>query len=168
MDTMLATLYERLNKLGINYATYAHAPAHKVSDAQEILAALPEHGPCKNLFLRDKKDCFYLVVALFETKIVLKELAKVLKAPELRFAAPEKLHEFLGVIPGAVTPLGLIHDYDHQVTVIFDAALFSHALVGIHPLVNTATTLLNPRDLRLFVESCGNKVIIVDFENLLK
>jgi len=167
MDSILAILYKRLDEWGINYMTYEHAPAHKVSDAQEIIAGLPEHGPCKNLFLRDKKYRFYLVVALFETKIALKKLAKVLDAPELRFAGPDQLHELLGVIPGAVTPFGLINDCEHQVTVVLDKQLFSHVYVGVHPLINTATTLLTPHDLRLFVESCGNRVIVVDFEDLL-
>lgn len=153
------TLFERLDALGIKYVNYKHAPAFTVQDAHEILVHLPPFGPCKNLFLRDKKNRLYLVVVLFDTKISIKELAKALSAPELRFANPEQLLCTLGVTPGSVTPFGLINDIQHSVTVILDQKLFTHEYIGIHPLVNDATTLLAPTDLRLFIESCGNRII---------
>lgn len=163
-----ALLYKRLDELGITYTTYTHDPAYKVSEAQEILGDLDAHGLCKSLFLKNKKNQMYIIVALFETRIDLKEVAKVLRTRELHFASAECLQAILGVLPGSVTPFGLINDKEHIVTVVLDSAMFSCPLVGIHPMINTATTLLNPRDLRLFIESCGNKVIIVDFENLLR
>jgi len=163
-----ALLYKRLDELGITYTTYTHDSVYKVSEAQKILGDLDAHGLCKSLFLKNKKNQIYLIVALFETKIDLKEVAKVLLTRELHFASAEYLQAILGVLPGSVTPFGLINDKEHVVTVVLDSAMFSCSLVGVHPMINTATTLLNPQDLRFFVESCGNKVIVVDFESLLR
>ena len=67
------SLFERLDTLGIKHSTYDHAPAFTVDQADEIITHLPPCGPCKNLFLKDKKKRLYLVVALFGTKIYIKE-----------------------------------------------------------------------------------------------
>lgn len=152
------SLFERLNQLGIKYVTYNHAPVFTVQDAHEILVHLPPHGPCKNLFLRDKKNRLYLVVALFDTKVVIKELAKTFSAPELRFASSEQLFDSLGVTPGSVTPFGLINDIHHSVSVILDHEMLTHEYIGIHPLINNATTLITPIDLCSFIVSCGNRI----------
>lgn len=153
------SLYKRLDELGIRYTTIAHAPVFTVKEADKILAQLPPHGPCKNLFLKDKKNHLYLVVALCDTGIIIKELAKILSAPGLRFASPEQLMASLGVIPGAVTPFGLINDQQHTVTVILDPRIFGYQYIGIHPLANDATTLLTPGDIKLFINSCGNRIV---------
>lgn len=152
-------LFERLNVLGIMHKTYQHAPAFSVKDAEAIMAYLPPHGPCKNLFLKDKNNRLYLVTALFETKISLKQLEENLSAPKLHFANPDQLYSVLGVQPGSVTPFGLINDTGHAVTVVLDQGLFVHEKIGIHPLINTATTLLAPVGLRSFIEACGNRIV---------
>lgn len=110
------------------------------------------------MFLKDKKNRLFLVVALFQTTVVIKELAKAFSAPELRFAPPEMLMNILGVAPGSVTPFGLINDTGHCTTVILDKDLLAHELIGIHPLINNATTLISPTDLIVFIESCGNRI----------
>lgn len=153
------SLFERLDALSIKHSTYHHAPAFTVHDAQEIMSHLPPCGPCKNLFLKDKKGRLYLVIALFDTIISIKELGKALQASELHFASPEQLLLTLGVTPGSVTPFGLINDKDHSVIVVFDPALLAHAYIGVHPLINSATTLLTPEALKLFIESCGNRIV---------
>jgi hypothetical protein len=50
------SLFSYLDALGIAYTTYDHAPVFKVQDAHEILVDLPAFGPCKSLFLKDKKQ----------------------------------------------------------------------------------------------------------------
>ena len=47
--------------------------------------------------------------------------------------------EFLGVIPGAVTPFALINDPDCRVKLIVDNTLLKMAWVNFHPLTNDQT-----------------------------
>jgi len=157
-------LINKLVSLGITYKTYNHAPAFTVEQMNALIASLPVFGACKNLFLKDSKKQIWLIVALCETQIKLKELSKKLQAPELRFADGDMLMKYLGVIPGSVTPFGLLNDTEHEVRVVVDKAIFSHDQVGFHPLRNDATTLINPQDLQKFIIACGNYLEIIVFE----
>ena len=64
---------------------------------------------------------------------------------------------YLGVVPGAVTPFGLINDRGHEVRVVIDAGLLAHDPVNVHPLTNDRTTAISPRDLLRFIEACGHQ-----------
>ena len=45
--------------------------------------------------------------------------------------------ETLGVLPGAVTPFGVMNDAAGRVTVVLDEDLMRHMTINAHPLVNT-------------------------------
>ena len=70
----------------------------------------------------------------------MKTLHKRIDSARLSFGRPELLAELLGVVPGSVTPFGVINDHRGRVTVILDAALLRHDKLNFHPLENTATT----------------------------
>ena len=79
-------------------------------------------GHTKNLFLRDKKNALYLVVALEDAEIDLKGLHRLLGATgRFSFGSADLLREVLGVEPGSVTPFGAINDTQGRVTVVLDA-----------------------------------------------
>jgi Ala-tRNA(Pro) deacylase len=158
-------LNNKFKELGIAYTTYNHQAAFTVEEMSSIKNELPECGHCKNLFLKDSKKRVWLIVALCATQINLKEVSKLLQAPELRFADADMLMNYLGVIPGSVTPFGLLNDTEHAVHVVLDKALFTHDQVGFHPLRNDATTIINVTDLQKFVAACGNLVYIMDFKS---
>ena len=65
------------------------------------------------------------------------------------------------LIPGAVTPLGLLEDEDRKVTLYLDAA-FGDGLIGIHPNDNTASIWLKASDLVRVIEEHGNTVNVVE------
>ena len=67
-----------------------------------------------------------------------------------------------GVLPGAVTPFGIINDKDRKVKVVLDRDLMGFDPVNAHPLVNTMTTALSPQDLVKFLEAEGHKPDILD------
>src|SRR4029078_8753941 len=111
----------------------------------------------KNLFLRDKKGALFLVTALEDATIELKSLPRRRGAPGLfSFGSSALMMETLGVMPGAVTPFGVINDTTHRVSVVLDAALMEHAVINAHPLVNTMTTSVALQDLLKFLESTGH------------
>lgn len=155
MFTSKEQLLLRLRELGIATTTHQHPAVFTVEEAQKHCSHLPG-GHCKNLFLRDKKKRYWLIVTLNDTRIDLKSLGHQLGASGLSLASPERLMEVLGVTPGSVTPFALINDSKHQVNVVLDDALFGFELVNYHPLVNNATTALTPDDLLKFIRTCGH------------
>lgn len=157
-------LYDLLNNLEINYKTYEHEPVFTVDEALELTKEVPG-AHIKNLFLKDDNKKFWLVSALFDTKIGLKDLSKIINAPGLRFAQPELLEKYLGVIPGSVTPLALINDKNHEVNIVFDKKIFDNDICGVHPLRNNATTVISPNDLEKFVNKLGNNLKIISFDH---
>ena len=150
-------LFGALDALGIAHTTVKHPPLFTVEQSQSLRGQIPG-GHTKNLFLRDKKNTLYLVVAEEDAAIELKGLHRLLGATgRFSFGSADLLREVLGVIPGAVTPFGAINDTEGRVTVVLDAALMEHDIINSHPLVNTMTTSLKRDDLVKFLRSTGHE-----------
>ena len=156
MATTPDQLFAFLDKLGIPHPTVSHPPLFTVEQSQALRGKIAG-GHTKNLFLRDKKQALYLVVAEEDAEIDLKGLHRVLGATgRFSFGSPDLLRELLGVAPGSVTPFGAINDTDGRLTVVLDAALMEHAIINAHPLVNTMTTSVSREDLVKFLEATGH------------
>jgi Ala-tRNA(Pro) deacylase len=156
-------LAEYLAKLGIAVISVEHPPVFTVEEAQTLRGEIAG-AHSKNLFLKDKKDALFLVIAREEAAIDLKHLhGRIGASGRLSFGKPELLMERLGVPPGSVTPFGLINDRPPRLRVILDAGLVAHPTVNFHPLVNTATTTLASRDLLAFIRATGHEPEILDF-----
>jgi Ala-tRNA(Pro) deacylase len=152
-----ADLFAFLKKLGISAETVEHAPVFTVAESRSIKATIPG-GHSKNLFLKDRKDRLFLVVARDETRIDLKRLHEALGASgRLSFGSAELLRETLGVEPGSVTPFALINDRTGRVAVVLDAALMAFERVNFHPLVNSMTTTVGRDDLTAFLRATGHE-----------
>lgn len=149
-------LLTRLDELGIATQTLDHEAVFTVAESSRLERELPG-GHTKNLFLKDKKDRLFLVVALGHAHIDLKTLHKILGADRLSFGRPELLMEVLGVPAGSVTPFALINDKARRVTVILDADMMRHQRLNYHPLENTATTNIAREDLLRFIRACGHE-----------
>jgi Ala-tRNA(Pro) deacylase len=149
-------LLARLAELGIETETVAHPPVFTVAESSQLESRLPG-GHTKNLFLKDKKDRLFLVVALGHAGIDMKSLHKVIGSERLSFGRPELLMEVLGVSPGSVTPFALINDTARRVTVILDADMMRYERLNYHPLANTATTNIARDDLLSFIRACGHE-----------
>ncbi|HYM01467.1 MAG TPA: prolyl-tRNA synthetase associated domain-containing protein [Stellaceae bacterium] len=149
-------LFQCLDRLGIRHLTHEHPPLHTVAESVELRGVLPG-GHCKSLFLRDRREGFWLVVALEDRRIDLKELSIRLAAPRFSFASPEQLYAMLGVRPGSVTPFALINDPAHRISVVLDAEMLEREPLNYHPLINTATTAVSPKDLLSFIAHCGHR-----------
>jgi Ala-tRNA(Pro) deacylase len=149
-------LFAALDALGIAHKTVKHPPLFTVEQSRALRGTIPG-GDTKNLFLRDKKNALYLVVALESAEIELKRLHNKLGASgRFSFGSSDLLREVLGVEPGAVTPFGVINDNEARVTVVLDTPMMEHSLLNYHPLVNTMTTAIARDDLVKFLESTGH------------
>ena len=155
-------LFARLDQLGIAHRTVEHPPIFTVEEAKALRGNLPGHH-IKNLFLRNKKEEMWLVVALEDRAIDLKRLGEVLGAGRLSFGSADRLKRYLGVEPGSVTPLSLVNDEARAVRLVLDRGVADGRPVNAHPLVNTMTTALAPADLLRFFEATGHTPRWLDF-----
>lgn len=148
-------LLAELARLGIATTTVSHPPLRTVEDSKRLRGDLAG-GHIKNLFLRDKRQRFWLVVALEDTPIDLKALARELGGGRFSFANEQQLDALLGIAPGAVSPFAVINDGGGAVTVVIDAAVMDESPLNLHPLRNDCTTAIAPADLVRFLEQCGH------------
>lgn len=155
-------LFARLAALGIAVTTYRHPPVFTVEEARTVRGDIPG-GRSKNLFLRDKKGTMWLLAAPAERAVDLKALAPMLDARgRLSFGSDERLMKYLGVKPGAVSPLAVINDTGRMVRVVLDRALLAHEPLNFHPLDNTMTTSIGAADLQRFLEAEGHEPVVLD------
>lgn len=155
-----AALYERLRALGIIWKTYEHAPVFTVEEAAALYASQPG-GHTKNLFLKDRKNGLWLVVARDELKIDLNALASRLGAPRFSFSSAELLSEVLGVEAGSVTPFAVMNDVTSKVRLVLDAEMLALEPLNFHPLRNDRTTAITAADLLKFVRACEHEPVIL-------
>ena len=147
-----------LDSLAIAYDVHEHPPVFTAEEAalhwKEIRGAA-----VKNLFLRNKKgDRHYLVILGVEKQADLRRLVAIIGDDRLSFGSPERLMKYLGVTPGSVSPLGLIHDAGRAVRVIVDSDLRAAERLIFHPNDNTASLTISGADFARFLEHQGNAV----------
>src|SRR5471030_1226718 len=155
-------LFDRLAELDIAHGTVEHAAVFTVEQAKQHRGVLPGHH-IKNLFLRNKKEEMWLVVALEDRSLDLKLLGEVLGAGRLSFGSPDRLRRVLGVEPGSVTPFALVNDEAHQVTLVLDSGLKEGGPINAHPLTNDMTTPISLADLQRFFAATGHSLRWLDF-----
>ena len=162
MPATPADLFTFLDRLNIAHSTVTHPPLFTVTDSQALRGTIPG-GHTKNLFLKDKKDNYFLVTVGEDAVVDLKQIHHLIGAAgRVSFGRPEMLMELLGVTPGAVTVFGLINDTEGKVKIVLDQALMSHDVINGHPLTNEATTSIAAADLVRFVEATGHDPVILE------
>ena len=154
-------LFRYLEDLGISTETTHHGAVFTVEEARVERGDLPG-GHSKSLFLRNKKEKMWLVVAKEDRPIDLKDLATRLGAGRFSFGSPDRLMRILGVIPGAVTPFAILNDTEGLVQVVLDRGLVESDLLNFHPLDNTMTTAIGSEDLLKFLEATGHDPQMID------
>lgn len=161
MPLTRADLLARLAELGIETTTHDHPAVFTVAESREIKYSIPG-GHSKNLLLKDKKGRIFLVTAEGDAAIDLKTIHdKIGASGRVTFGKPDLLMDLLGVVPGAVTPFGVVNDTGLVVTMVIDAPLMDHEVLNFHPLENTATTSIRRADLVRFLEATGHPPLIV-------
>lgn len=157
-----AKAYALLDRLGISYRTVEHEPVFTVAESQELRGTLPG-GHTKNLFVKDKADRLFLITAEEDSPIDLNATSKLLGVKgRLSFANADLLMAHLGVEPGSVTPLALVNDETLAVTFILEKKLAEHAIINVHPLINSRTTALRREDLVAYVEATGHRIMMME------
>lgn len=164
-STKRSALFTFFKRIHIDYHTVEHPALFTVADGADIAHTIPG-AHTKNLFLKDDHKQYWLISALQETTIHLRALAKYLPAKNLRFARQDALKTYLDVEPGSVTWFALFNDKHNQVNAILDEAIFSHDLVGFHPLENTATTIVKPNALIQFADALDHPYQLLELASI--
>jgi len=160
MITSESALLEYLDSHAIPYTRMEHPPVYTCEEAAQYRAQMPG-VETKNLFLKSEgrpgeERRFYLVMTACEKRLDLKALGREIGAAKLHFASEEQLMEALGLTAGSVTVLALVNDPGHRVTLLVDADYWPSAAYLCHPLVNTATLVLEHAPLARFFELTGH------------
>src|SRR5262249_33489353 len=87
-------LFALLDRLDIEHSTITHPPFFTVDEGREWHDKIPGLH-CKNLFIKDRKGGFWLVVMPADKRADLTWLEKTLGAPRFSFARPDALQEVL-------------------------------------------------------------------------
>jgi len=90
----------------------------------------------------------------------LKDLSAKLGVKGLSFASPADLDAILGLIPGSVTPFGIINDLETKVTVVLDSEFVGQKLL-FHPNTNTKTLSITFDDLIRFIEDQSHRYLLI-------
>lgn len=158
-----------LTSLAIPFQTIEHAEIKTVKEGLEVCAGVAGSF-VKNLFIKDKKDKFYLLSALHSTETPFKTLGKLLNVGTsgVRAGPVDKLEELLSIYPGAVNPFALSNDNQNAVGLILDKNLLNAESVLLHPMTNKATTQISVPDLLKFFLHIGKEYTVMDFSEEAK
>lgn len=156
-------LLARLAALGIEAETRHHPAVFTVAESQELRGTLPG-GHTKNLFLRPAKGegPFCLATLKEDRKVSVNALARAAGWPKVTMGSAEELMGHLGVIAGAVTPMGLVNAPPGRVLFVMDAVLMGFDRIWVHPLSNAASTGLAPADLLRFLRHLGHDPVVLE------
>ena len=168
-----------LEENGIDYKTHRHPPLPTIELALEYWKEI-DSTHCKNLFFRNHKgNRHYLVVFECHKELGIHALEKSLKQGKLSFASQERMERCLGLLPGSVSPFGLINDMNlvqetadglqpcegvsakelfengHRVKLFLDADLQTAERLSFHPCDNTASTVVTNEGFRRFLKIWG-------------
>lgn len=154
-------VYQYLSERKIAYEVTEHKAVFNMEELDSVQLPYPEWD-AKNLFVRDdKKRNYYLITVKGDKRVDLKEFRRRHGLRALSFASAEDLLAIMELIPGAVTPLGILNDADRQVHLYLDTE-FSGNRIGIHPNDNTATVWMQADDLMKLIREHGNEAELTE------
>ncbi|KAK7385214.1 hypothetical protein VNO78_30927 [Psophocarpus tetragonolobus] len=158
-------LLARLKELHINFSLIEHPVILTVEEGEKYVGHLGD-ALSKSLFLKDKKQRYYVVSALKNTKVDIKVLSQRLGLGKggLRMAPSEALGEILQVPLGCVTPFAVVNESARDVSLLLDQGFKTQEHCFFHPLSNDMTISINSNDLDIFLKSIGRDPSYVDFE----
>ena len=156
-------IYDFIKDKNIWHEITEHKAVFNMVELAEIEVLYPEYD-AKNLFVRDdKKRNYYLITVKGDKRVDLKDFRKNNATRPLSFASEQDLMSIMNLIPGAVTPLGLLNDNELKVILYLDKEFLNDKqIIGVHPNDNTATLWLKVTDLIDIIKEHGNQVNIVE------
>ena len=146
-------LIELLKKENYEIKVHQHDALFTVEDSKKLRGEI-DGVHSKNLFLKNKKNEFFLLSCEERDNIDLKKISKSLELGNVSFAKQEHLEHHLKVKPGSISPFALLNDSVGLVNFYLEQTLHDSKFVNFHPLINTFTiTIKTDRFIEFMIEN---------------
>ena len=152
-------LIKLLDNSDYDYDLHEHNALFTVEDSNKFRGEIKGlHS--KNLFLKNKKNKFFLFSCEEYTKVNLKTISKSLDLGNVSFAKKEHLLELLGITPGSVTPFALLNNIKNNIDFYLEDKMLESEYINFHPLTNKATITIKSREFIKFMIENKKKIHI--------
>ena len=142
---------------------HQHDALFTVEDSRKLRGKI-DGAHTKNLFLKNKKNNFFLLSCEEADKIDLKKISKSLELGNISFAKEEYLETYLKIKPGSVSPFALLNDKGGFVNFYLEQTLYESDFVNFHPLINTFTVKIETNRFIEFMIENNKKIHIFSSE----
>ena len=144
---------EIIRKSKYSFKIHEHADLHTVEDSKKLRGEI-NGTHTKNLFLKNKKNNFFLLSCEEFEEINLKNISKSLNFGNISFAKEQYLFNILGIKPGSVSPFALLNDTNNVVSFYLEKKLHDGEFLNFHPLINTVTiTIATNNFIKFMIEN---------------
>ena len=152
---------ELIELLKTNYEIkiHQHDALHTVEDSRKLRGEI-DGAHSKNLFLKNKKNEFFLFSCEEADEINLKKVTKLLELGNVSFAKQNYLEQYLKIKPGSVSPFALLNDDGGFVNFYLEQTLYESDFVNFHPLINTFTITIETKKFIEFMIENNKKIHI--------
>ena len=149
-----------LEQLQIPFITFDHPAVFSCAESEKLCPPMPGAHTKQLLMKAKNKEVYVLAIVMHDKRVDTKALAREYGAQSFSFVSPEILQKMLGVTPGSVTPFGLIFDREHKINVIVDKDAWAVGKYRFHPLVNTATLVIDHEGFESFLQHTGHTMTV--------
>ena len=152
---MYQKVVDQLNELGILFQIVEHEPVLTTEQADRFIEGI-EGVRTKTMFLTNKKKRnFYLVIIDDAKRLDMDVFKEIVEENRIKMASAETLNNKMMLLPGTVSPFGLLNNRDKDIQVYFDQEIVSEERMCFHPNTNEKTIFVNTEDLFTFLKEIG-------------
>ena len=158
---MYQKVVDKLNELGIPFQIVEHEPVLTTEQADRFIEGI-EGVRTKTMFLTNKKKRnFYLVIIDDAKRLDMDVFKEIVEENRIKMASAETLNDKMMLLPGTVSPFGLLNNRDKDIQVYFDQEIVSEERMCFHPNTNEKTIFVNTEDLFTFLKEIGYEAHVI-------
>ena len=158
---MYQKVVDQLNELGIPFQIVEHEPVLTTEQADRFIEGI-EGVRTKTMFLTNKKKRnFYLVIIDDAKRLDMDIFKEIVEENRIKMASAETLNDKMMLLPGTVSPFGLLNNRDKDIQVYLDQEIISEERMCFHPNTNEKTIFVNTEDLFTFLKAIGYEAHVI-------
>lgn len=159
---MYQKVVDQLDELGIPFQIVEHEPVLTTEQADRFIEGI-EGVRTKTMFLTNKKKRnFYLVIIDDAKRLDMDVFKEIVEENRIKMASAETLNDKMMLLPGTVSPFGLLNNIDKDIQVYFDQEIVSEERMCFHPNTNEKTIFVNTEDLFTFLKAIGYEAHVIN------
>ena len=159
---MYQKVIDQLNELGIPFQIVEHEPVLTTEQADRFIEGI-EGVRTKTMFLTNKKKRnFYLVIIDDAKRLDMDVFKEIVEENRIKMASAETLNDKMMLLPGTVSPFGLLNNRDKDIQVYFDQEIVSEERMSFHPNTNEKTIFVNTKELFTFLKAIGYEAHVIE------